>query len=104
MLRKLAESDPPSVTYRKHRGVTLTPDGEAIALEMIRRHRLLELFLHETLGYDLDKVHQEAERLEHTISPELVHRIATVLGDPEHDPHGEPIPTQDLCGSDTPDR
>lgn len=96
MLRKLSESDPPSVTYKKHRGVTLTPRGEAAALEIIRRHRLLELFLQETLGYSWDEVHREAERLEHTISPDLVQRISTVLGDPVRDPHGEPIPGEDL--------
>jgi len=96
MLRKLAEADPPSVTYQKHRGVTLTPHGEAIALEIIRRHRLLELFLQETLGYSWDEVHGEAERLEHIISPDLAQRIARRLGDPERDPHGEPIPGRDL--------
>lgn len=96
MLRKLSESDPPCVIYRKHHGVILTPHGKAIALEIIRRHRLLELFLYETLGYSWEEVHQEADRLEHTISPDLVQRIATVLGNPERDPHGEPIPNQDL--------
>lgn len=96
MLRRLAETDPPCVTYRKHHGVTLTPHGEAIALETIRRHRLLELFLQKSLGYSWDEVHREAERLEHTISPELEKRIARALGDPQRDPHGEPIPGQDL--------
>jgi DtxR family transcriptional regulator, Mn-dependent transcriptional regulator len=96
MLRKLAETNPPSVAYRKHHGVTLTPYGEAVALEIIRRHRLLELFLQETLGYSWDEVHREAERLEHIISPDLAQRISMVLGDPERDPHGEPIPSQDL--------
>jgi DtxR family transcriptional regulator, Mn-dependent transcriptional regulator len=74
----------------------LTGDGEAAALKIIRNHRLLELFLQRTLGYTWDEVHAEADRLEHVISDEMEERIAIALGNPSHDPHGEPIPTRDL--------
>jgi len=67
-----------------------------VALEIIRHHRLLELFLHETLGYTWDEVHAEADRLEHVISEDFEERIAQALGDPQHDPHGDPIPTREL--------
>jgi DtxR family Mn-dependent transcriptional regulator len=96
MVQKLASTKPPLVDYQKHRGVVLTPEGEKVALEIIRHHRLLELFLHETLGYSWDKVDEEADRLEHVISEEFEERIAKALGDPTHDPHGDPIPTRDL--------
>jgi DtxR family Mn-dependent transcriptional regulator len=96
MIKKLAETTPPLVNYEKHQGVTLTPDGEAVALEILRHHRLLELYLHQILGYSWDKVHDEADRLEHVISEEFEARIAEALGDPLHDPHGDPIPTIDL--------
>jgi len=96
MLKKLASSEPPLVEYRKHRGVALTAAGKKAALETVRHHRLLELFLHEILGYPWDEVHEEAERLEHVISEKFEERIATVLGDPNHDPHGDPIPRRDL--------
>lgn len=96
MLQKLANTTPPLVEYRKHRGVVLTPQGEKVALEIIRHHRLLELFLHETLGYSWDQVDDEADRLEHVISEEFEQRIAEVLGYPTHDPHGDPIPTKDF--------
>jgi len=96
MVQKLAMTEPPLLDYRKHRGVKLTPEGEKVALEIIRHHRLLEMFLHQTLGYSWDEVHEEADRLEHVISEELEERIATSLGDPLHDPHGDPIPTRDL--------
>ncbi len=96
MLRKLARTDPPLVVYHKHRGVTLTPEGERIAIEIVRHHRLLETFLHQILGYDWDEVHAEADRLEHVISEDFEERIAQVLGEPTHDPHGDPIPTRDL--------
>ncbi len=96
MIKKLAATSPPLVEYEKHRGVTLTPEGEKVALEIVRHHRLLELFLHQILGYPWDKVHDEAERLEHVISEEFEARIAEALGDPLHDPHGDPIPTSDL--------
>lgn len=96
MVKKLAETQPPLVEYQKHRGVTLTVEGERIALEIVRHHRLLELFLYQILGYSWDEVHAEADRLEHVISEEFEERISAALGDPLHDPHGEPIPTRDL--------
>lgn len=96
MLKKLADADPPLVHYRKHQGVVLTDSGEKQAMRMIRRHRLLECFLHETLGYGWDEVHQEAERLEHAISGAFGRRIAQLLDEPERDPHGSPIPSADL--------
>jgi len=96
MIQKLAATDPPLLDYRKHRGVQLTLEGERVALEIIRHHRLLEMFLHQTLGYSWDEVHEEAERLEHVISEEMEERIAVSLGDPQHDPHGDPIPSRDL--------
>jgi DtxR family Mn-dependent transcriptional regulator len=95
MLQRLAESNPCLVDYERHRGVTLTPAGRKIALEVIRHHRLIELYLQEALGYDWDQVHAEAEKLEHAISEELEDRIAAVLGHPTHDPHGDPIPAKD---------
>jgi DtxR family Mn-dependent transcriptional regulator len=96
MLKRLAGNDPPLLEYHKHRGVELTPEGEQVALEIIRHHRLLELFLHDRLGYPWDKVHAEADRLEHVISEDLEERIAQELGNPDHDPHGDPIPSRDL--------
>jgi DtxR family Mn-dependent transcriptional regulator len=96
MIKKLAATDPPLVNYEKHQGVTLTTEGEKVALEIVRHHRLLELFLHQILGYSWDQVHEEADRLEHVISEEFEARIAEALGDPLHDPHGDPIPTADL--------
>ncbi len=96
MLKRLAHEQPPLVDYRPHRGVRLTPAGQRAALETIRRHRLLELFLHQVLGYPWDEVHAEAERLEHVLSPTLEARIAALLGHPTHDPHGDPIPSPDL--------
>ena len=96
MVKKLANTQPPLVDYEKHHGVGLTPEGERVALEIVRHHRLLELFLHQILGYPWEKVHDEADRLEHVISEEFEARIAEVLGDPLHDPHGDPIPQFDL--------
>lgn len=95
MLRKLAEQDPPWIGYEKHRGATLTERGRLRALEIIRHHRLIESYLHQTLGYDWDEVHDEAEKLEHAISEQFEERIAEALGDPESDPHGHPIPRKD---------
>ena len=92
MLQKLAEQEPPSVEYEKHHGARLSEHGRQRALEVIRHHRLIELFLHRTLGYSWDEVHEEAEKLEHAISERLEDRIAECLGDPEVDPHGHPIP------------
>ena len=96
MLKRLSSYDPPLLEYHKHHGVALTPAGEQVALEIIRHHRLLELFLHDRLGYPWDKVHAEADRLEHVISEDLEERIAQDLGDPLHEPHGDPIPNRDL--------
>jgi DtxR family Mn-dependent transcriptional regulator len=96
MVQKLAGTDPPLLHYEKHRGVSLTPEGEKVALEIIRHHRLLEMFLHKTLGFGWDEVHDEADRLEHVISEDFEERIAQALGNPSHDPHGHPIPTRKL--------
>ncbi len=82
------------VDYNSYKGVRLTSDGRRIALEIIRHHRLLELYLKETLGFSLEKVHDEACRMEHVISSEFVDKIDTILGNPEFDPHGHPIPTK----------
>ena len=97
MLKKLAATEPPLVEYKKHYGVLLTPDGEKIALEIVRHHRLLEMFLVQMLGYEWDEVHSEADRLEHHISEAFEERIAEALGDPQRDPHGNPIPTRELA-------
>jgi len=96
MLQKLAGMPSPLIDYQKHRGVALTPAGEQVALEIIRHHRLLEMFLHQRLGYGWDEVHEEADRLEHVISEGFEDRIARDLGHPTHDPHGDPIPAADL--------
>lgn len=90
MMQKLA--DMKLVDYLPYRGVALTPAGERIALEVIRHHRLIELYLAEALGYSWDTVHDEAERLEHVISEEFEDRIDAMLGHPTTDPHGDPIP------------
>jgi DtxR family transcriptional regulator, Mn-dependent transcriptional regulator len=100
MLQKLAETQPNLVIYRKHHGVLLTPEGEKAALQIIRRHRLLELFLYKILEYPLEKIHAEAEELEHVVSPFFVERIAQLLQNPAYDPHGDPIPDRDLILSD----
>jgi len=94
MLKKLAALE--LVEHTRYRGVTLTPAGERVALEVIRHHRLLELYLARTLGLHVDDVHDEAERLEHVLSEELEARIDSALGYPTHDPHGDPIPNADL--------
>lgn len=96
MIKRLASSEPPLLRYEKHHGVKLTEQGERAALEVIRHHRLLELFLHQTLGYTWDEVHSEADRLEHVISEKFEERMAHALGNPLQDPHGEPIPRSDL--------
>jgi DtxR family Mn-dependent transcriptional regulator len=95
MLRRLADEG--VVSYEPYHGARLTPDGERIALEMIRHHRLIELFLAEVLGMPWDRVHEEAEVLEHHISEELEELIAAKLGEPALDPHGDPIPDRDLA-------
>src|SRR5687767_12677895 len=96
MVQKLASAKPALVEYQKHQGVTLTKEGKKAALEVIRHHRLLEAWLVQTLGYSWDEVHEEAERLEHVISEDFERRIATAMGHPVRDPHGELIPTEDL--------
>jgi DtxR family Mn-dependent transcriptional regulator len=101
MLQRLDQEEPPLVDYRKHQGAGLTDHGEKVALEILRHHRLLELFLHEVLGYSWDKVHEEAETLEHVISEYFEDRVAEVLGDPDRGIHGEPIPSKAL---EMPDR
>jgi len=83
------------VEYRPYRGAILNEQGERMALQVIRKHRLIEMFLVETLGYSWDEVHDEAEALEHAISDLLAERIDTFLGHPQFDPHGDPIPTAD---------
>jgi DtxR family transcriptional regulator, Mn-dependent transcriptional regulator len=88
------------VSHQRYRGVTLTEAGSRIALEVIRHHRLLELYLVESLGVPWDRVHDEAEVLEHVLSEQLEERIAAQLGDPTHDPHGDPIPSRDLVLSE----
>ncbi len=84
------------LVHERYRGASLTEAGERVALEVIRHHRLLELYLAETLGLHVDDVHAEADRLEHVISEELEARIDRALGYPTHDPHGDPIPDADL--------
>jgi DtxR family transcriptional regulator, Mn-dependent transcriptional regulator len=94
MVKKLAALE--LAEHQPYGGVGLTPSGEQVALEVIRHHRLLELYLAETLGVHIDDVHDEADRLEHVISEELEARIDRALGFPTHDPHGDPIPDADL--------
>jgi DtxR family transcriptional regulator, Mn-dependent transcriptional regulator len=94
MVKKLAERS--LVDHEPYRGVSLTPAGRRVALEMMRHHRLLELYLAEHLGVSWDRVHEEAEALEHVLSEDLEERIAAKLGNPTHDPHGDPIPDADL--------
>jgi DtxR family transcriptional regulator, Mn-dependent transcriptional regulator len=81
------------VIHRPYQGVSLTPAGKRVALEVIRHHRLIELYLAQALGMPWDRVHEEAEVLEHAISPQLSELIAEALGNPTRDPHGDPIPT-----------
>jgi DtxR family transcriptional regulator, Mn-dependent transcriptional regulator len=94
MVKKLAALE--LAEHAPYKGVALTPAGERVAIEVIRHHRLLELYLAETLGLDVDDVHDEADKLEHVISEELEARIDRALGFPTHDPHGDPIPTAEL--------
>ena len=94
MVKRLGELG--LAAHQPYRGVTLTAAGQRVALEVIRHHRLLELYLVESLGVPWDRVHAEAEVLEHVLSDELEDLIAAKLGDPTHDPHGDPIPTRDL--------
>jgi DtxR family Mn-dependent transcriptional regulator len=93
MIQRLAKLN--LVNYEKHYGVTLTEAGEKLALEVIRHHRLLELYLMEALGFRWDEVHEQADILEHVISEKLEERIAAALNYPAFDPHGDPIPALD---------
>jgi DtxR family Mn-dependent transcriptional regulator len=94
MIKKLADQG--LVEHVPYKGVQLTTEGEQVALEVLRHHRLLELYLVEQLGVPWDRVHEEAEALEHVISEDLEARIAAKLGNPTHDPHGDPIPDATL--------
>jgi DtxR family transcriptional regulator, Mn-dependent transcriptional regulator len=93
MAKKLAADG--LVEHVLYRGVRLTASGRRFALEVVRHHRLLETYLHDELGVPLDRIHVEADALEHALSEELEDRIAAKLGHPTHDPHGEPIPEVD---------
>ncbi len=102
MLKTL--SDAGLAAYKPYEGVSLTPAGRKLALRMLRRHRLIELFLVRTLGLSWDQVHAEAEHMEHAVSDFLIDRIDAFLGRPENDPHGSPIPDVDglMRGSEQP--
>ena len=91
MMKRLSETG--LIEHVPYRGVQLTHQGRHAALQMIRRHRILEVYLTQQLGYDWGDVHAEAERLEHAVSEKLIDRMAGALGDPRYDPHGAPIPT-----------
>lgn len=93
MFKKLAKLK--LINHKSYRGAELTEAGEKIALEVIRHHRLLELYLKEMMGYSWDQVHDEAEKLEHHISEQFEDKIAELLNDPTHDPHGDPIPSKE---------
>jgi|TARA_B110000438_G_scaffold208066_1_gene199814 DtxR family Mn-dependent transcriptional regulator len=93
MMKTLSESG--LAEYQPYEGVQLTASGQALALRVIRRHRLIELFLVKTLDLTWDEVHEEAENMEHAVSDMLVDRIDEFLGRPDHDPHGDPIPKAD---------
>lgn len=92
MIKRLADLS--LVEHTRYHGVRLTPSGEKIALEVIRHHRLLELYLAEAMGFEWDRVHEEAERLEHHVSTEFETRMDELLGHPKFDPHGDPIPSR----------
>lgn len=93
MVKRLSEQG--LLEHVPYKGAQLTPEGRRVALRMVRRHRLIESYLVEFLGYSWDTVHEEAERLEHAVSDLLVERMATMLGHPTVDPHGDPIPDED---------
>jgi DtxR family Mn-dependent transcriptional regulator len=94
MVKRLGELG--LVEHERYRGVSLTEDGRRVALEVMRHHRLLELYLVQSLGVPWDRVHEEAEVLEHVLSEDLEELISAKLGHPTHDPHGDPIPTREL--------
>ncbi|HXY30279.1 MAG TPA: metal-dependent transcriptional regulator [Gemmatimonadaceae bacterium] len=93
MVRRLAEHG--LLAHERYRGVRLTEAGRRVALRTLRRHRVIEAYLTQALGYEWDTVHQEAERLEHAASDELIDRMAAAIGEPSTDPHGAPIPTRE---------
>lgn len=95
MMNKLSERD--LVHYEPYKGIELTETGAPIALEVIRHHRLLERYLTDHLEYDWSEVHKEADELEHHISDQFIEQVAELLGDPDIDPHGDPIPTPELA-------
>jgi DtxR family Mn-dependent transcriptional regulator len=97
MVRRLSEHG--LISYERYRGVRLTRAGRRAALRTIRRHRVIEAYLTSALGYSWDAVHDEAERIEHAASDELIDRMAAAIGDPKTDPHGAPIPTREECES-----
>ncbi len=102
MLKTLDESN--LATYTPYEGVRLTPSGRGLALRVLRRHRLIEQFLTQTLNLSWDEVHEEAEHMEHAVSDALVDRIDAYLGHPTTDPHGDPIPRADGTVAPAPDR
>jgi DtxR family Mn-dependent transcriptional regulator len=91
MVRRLTNQG--LVAHERYRGLRLTRAGRGVALQLLRRHRVLEAYLVTALGYSWDRVHDEAERLEHSVSDELINRMAAAIGEPTADPHGAPIPT-----------
>ncbi len=95
MVRRLAEQG--LLEYERYRGVKLTTRGRQAALRTVRRHRIIETYLVHALGYTFNDVHDEAERMEHAVSEEMIDRMAAALGHPTHDPHGTPIPTREEC-------
>jgi DtxR family Mn-dependent transcriptional regulator len=99
MVRRLADQG--LLAYERYHGVKLTETGRRAALRTLRRHRVIEAYLAQALGYPWDRVHEEAERLEHAASEELVDRMAATIGEPEVDPHGAPIPTRDGAVDET---
>lgn len=99
MVRRLADQG--LLAYERYHGVRLTESGRRAALRTLRRHRVVEAYLSQALGYPWDRVHEEAERLEHAASDELVDRMAVAIGEPEVDPHGAPIPTRDGAVDET---
>jgi DtxR family transcriptional regulator, Mn-dependent transcriptional regulator len=100
MVRRLADQG--LIRHEKYRGVRLTASGRRAALRTLRRHRIIEAYLVEALGYPWDRVHEEAEQLEHAASDELIDRMAAAIGEPARDPHGAPIPTREGAVDESP--
>ena len=92
VIKRMASEKPSLITYTPYHGVKLTHHGKNIALEMVRKHRLIELMLLEIFNYKLEEVHRDAEKLEHAASDLFIEKLSVKLGDPAFDPHGEPIP------------